>query len=80
MKKVHGRPFKVLKFRTIPPDHPARRPEDHHRVCRQREDLTAPAAGRDHGQARTLPAPRQTMAPARQNLDDHDIIRIYGAE
>jgi Type II intron maturase/Bacterial sugar transferase len=77
----HRRPFKVLKFRTILPDRPARRPEDHHRAaCRQREDLIARAAGSDHGQARTLPAPRQTMAPAMQNLDDHDIVRIYGAE
>ena len=30
---------------------------------------------------RPLPAARQTLAPARlKNLDDYDIVRIYGAE
>ena len=47
----------------------------------QREDRAARAAGRDQGQVRPLPAARQTVAPGRlQNLDDYDIVRIYGAE
>ena len=47
----------------------------------QREDRAAGAAGRGQGPVRPLPAARQTVAPARlQNLDDYDIVRIYGAE
>ena len=48
-------------------DHrPALRHEDHQRPpVGQREDRAARATGRDQGQMRPLPAPRQTLAPAR---------------
>ena len=47
----------------------------------QRDDRAARAARCDQGQASPLPAPRQTLAPARLlNLDDYDIVQAYGAE
>ena len=48
-------------------DHrPARRPQDHQRPPRgQRDDRAARATRRDQGEASPLPAPRQTLAPAR---------------
>ena len=47
----------------------------------QREDRAAGAAGRDQGPVRPLPAPGKPWhRPRLQNLDDYDIVRIYGAE
>ena len=65
-------------------DHrPALQHETHQRLqVGQREDRAARTAGRDQGQVRPLPAATANPwhRPRLQNLDDYDIVRIYGAE